>query len=463
MTILALDVGTTSVRAAAVDYEGRVVDIERRPCVTSTPAPGRLEFDAARLADDTLDAARTLAARHRAFEAVGIANQRASTVVWDRRTGRPIGPGLGWQDNRTGAMCAQLARDLGITLLPNQTATKAVWLIDAAGVPADSVCIGTLDSWIAWRLTGAHVTDHTNAAMTGLMGGDGRWNEAVLDVLELAVESLPAIVASSGTCGEATGFGPLAGMAGDQQASLIGQGCITPGAAKLTVGTGAMLDVCTGRQQPALAGAGCFPIIAWTDASGMTFGAEALALAAGSCVEWLIDLGVLTSAAESDALAGSVDDTDGVVFVPALSGLGTPYWDLGARGALFGLTRGTTRAQVVRAVLDGIAHRCAELAGAAQRDTGFALDRLRLDGGLAANSTFVELLAQRSGRVIEVSAVAESTALGAAFLAGTAVGFWPSLTDASATWHPARMVVPKGLGRSQDWGRAIARTRSTNP
>lgn len=460
MRVLSVDVGTTSVRAVVVGDDAAVLDTVRIPTVVSTPRPGYLEFDPTRLADDVISTIQLAVNRSGPVDAIGVANQRSSTVVWDRRTGVPIGPGLGWQDNRTTAECSRLARDHGIALLPSQTATKAAWLVESAGVRPDSVCIGTLDSWIAWRLTGEHVTDHTNAAMTGLFSSAGTWSPDVVALLGLEMSSLPRIVTSTGVIADTTALlptGPLAALIGDQQASLVGQGCVHDAMAKLTVGTGAMLDVCTGDVPAALVGAGCFPIIAWSEPTAMAFGLEALALTAGACVEWLVQLGALADPADSDALAATVPDTGGVVFVPALAGLGTPHWNLAARGALFGLTRGTGRAHVVRAVLDGVAQRCAELADAAARDCGRPLTHLRIDGGMARNTTFVDLLARRSGRTIEVSAVTESTALGAALLAGVAIGVWPSLADASGSWRADRIVPAGDHSPVENWHAAIAR------
>jgi glycerol kinase len=263
------------------------------------------------------------------------------------------------------------------------------------------------------------------------------------------------------------GAPPIAGLAGDQQASLVGQGCVRPGLAKATFGTGGMLDLCIGDTRPPFARrgpGGTFPIVAWSAAGRITWGIEAIMLSAGSCVEWLRDdLGVLGSAAESDDLAASCADSGGVWFVPALLGLGTPVWDYGARGTLLGLTRGSGRAEVVRAVLEGIAHRGADLLEAAEADSGFSIDVLRVDGGMSANGTFTQALANAAGRPVEISAVTEATTLGAAYLAGVAVGTWANLEEATAELRPRAVVEPTRRVDRQRWLEARDRALRTVP
>lgn len=284
---------------------------------------------------------------------------------------------------------------------------------------------------------------------------------------------LPGFVDSSGEIGPATalpGSPPLAALCGDQQSSLVGQGCVRPGATKITFGTGGMLDTCTGTDAPRSARRGdhgTFPIVAWTRGGATTWGSEAIMLSAGSNVDWLCDdLGLIETPAASDAVAASVDDTDGVVYVPALLGIGTPSWDYGARGTMLGITRGTTAAHLVRAVLEGVAHRGVDLVDAAEADTGASIDRLRVDGGMSANAAFVQALADLADRPVEVSPVAEATTLGAAFLAGLAVGVWGDMADAEALWRPARVVEPSGRDRRGDrdrWAEAVTRAREWIP
>jgi glycerol kinase len=275
------------------------------------------------------------------------------------------------------------------------------------------------------------------------------WNQTVLDALRIPPSVLPTIVDSSGVVGNATilpGAPPIAGIAGDQQASLIGQGCVRDGLAKITFGTGGMLDVCVGARRPAFEArgdGGCFPIVAWRERGATTWGVEAIMLSAGTAVEWLRDdLGLIETAEQSHDVASRCDDTGGVVFVPALLGLGTPDWDYGARGTVLGITRGTGRPEVVRAVLEGVAHRGADLVEAAEADGSVSIPTLRVDGGMSANPTFVQALADATGRAVEVSPVLEATTLGAAFLAGLAVGTWGGWDDVAAAWKPKAIVEP---------------------
>ncbi|MHB8329970.1 MAG: FGGY family carbohydrate kinase, partial [Acidimicrobiales bacterium] len=314
------------------------------------------------------------------------------------------------------------------------------------------LCFGTVDSWVAWTLSGGalHVTDQTNAAVTGLMRADGSdWDDSLLEALRIPAHVLPQVVDSTGMVGEARslpGAPSICGIAGDQQASLIGQGCTQPGLAKATFGTGGMLDICVGEIRPSFerrGGAGTFPIAAWRRDKRITWGVEAIMLSAGTCVEWLRDdLGIIPDAAASDEVAAACGDTGDVWFVPALLGLGTPVWDFGARGTFVGITRGTGRAEIVRAVLEGVAHRGADLVEAAEADTGLSIAALRVDGGMSANTTFVQALADAAGRPVEVSPVVEATTLGAAFLAGMALGTYKDETDVASTWRPARVVEP---------------------
>ncbi|HEV2368563.1 MAG TPA: FGGY-family carbohydrate kinase [Acidimicrobiales bacterium] len=455
MSVLVVDVGTSGVRAAVVRPDATVDHVVHRQVLPDSPAPGLVEFDASRMAAATLEVAREALVAGGPVESVGIANQRASTVVWERATGRPVGPGIGWQDLRTVGECL-VARTQGIRVAPNMSATKLAWLLDQADpdrARADELCFGTVDTWTAWVLSegSVHVTDATNAGTTGLVSGDGRgWDATVLEGLRLPPSVLPTIVDSSGVVGEARalpGAPPVAGLIGDQQASLVGQGCTRVGLAKATFGTGGMLDVCVGRDRPSFeqrGKAGTFPIAAWQRAGAITWGLEAIMLSAGTAVEWLRDdLGIITSADESDALARACEDTGDVWFVPAFLGLGTPVWDFGARGTLLGLTRGTGRPEITRAVLEGVAHRGADLLEAAEEDSGLPITSLRVDGGMTANSTFLQALADASGRPIEVSPVLEATTLGAAFMAGMASGLWGDEEELAGTWSPRRVVEPR--------------------
>ncbi|MDQ6910445.1 MAG: FGGY family carbohydrate kinase, partial [Actinomycetota bacterium] len=418
--ILVVDVGTSSVRAAVVGPDASVKHPVRRELLPSTPAQGFVELDASLMASAALDVARAaLAAAGGAVDAVGITNQRASTVVWDRLTGEPVGPGIGWQDLRTVGMCLAL-KDSDVRVGPSQSATKLGFLLDVFDPDRSrDLCFGTVDTWIAWTLSGGalHVTDPSNAGVTGLFALEGSgWDPAPLAALGIPESVLPTVVDSSGFAGSASalpGAPPIAGIVGDQQGSLAGQACVVPGLAKLTFGTGGMLDLFVGAKRPVFERRGpngCFPIVAWRRAGVVSWGLEAIMLTAGQAVEWLRDdLGVLSSAAESEAVANGCTTTGDVWFVPALLGLATPAWDFGARGTLLGLSRGAGRAEIVRAVLEGVAHRGADLVEAAEADGAVELPSLRVDGGMSANGVFVQALADASRKPVEVSPVAEAT------------------------------------------------------
>jgi glycerol kinase len=473
MSILVIDVGTSGVRAAVVRPDASVTAEHRVEVLPSTPAPGLVEFDPGAMANAALDVARRSLAEGGPVEGVGITNQRASTVVWDRATGEPVGPGLGWQDLRTVGDCLVLQAE-GLRLAPNQSATKARHLLDLADPGRErDLCVGTVDSWLLWNLTEGqvHATDTSNAGLTGLLTGDAAgWDDAVLDQLNIPRASLPTLVDSSGPIATATalpGAPMVCGLTGDQQASLVGQGCVAPGPAKITFGTGGMLDLVVGPKRPSFASrgpAGTFPIVAWRRGDELVWGVEAVMLSAGTNVEWLRDdLGMIPDAAASHEVAAACADTEGVVYVPALLGLGTPRWDFGARGSLLGVTRGTGRGHVVRAVLEGVAQRGADLVDAAEADAATAIPTLRVDGGMSANPTFVQAVADAAQRPVEVSPVVEATTLGAAFLAGLSLGTWASWADVAAAWVPSRVVEPGPPLDRERWARAVAKATEWYP
>jgi glycerol kinase len=482
MGILVVDVGTSGVRAAVVQADSTVEHVHHLPVLPDTPFPGLVEFDATALARAVLEVAGRSLAAGGPVEVVGIANQRASTIVWDRATGVPVGPGLGWQDLRTVGTCLELQAQ-GFRLAPNASATKVAALLDLADpdrrrAGAGELAFGTVDTWVAWTLSGGrlHVTDASNAGVTGLIRPDASgWDPAVLEVLRIPESMLPTIVDSTGLVGTADalpGAPPIGGMAGDQQASLMGQGCTRPGLAKATFGTGGMLDQCIGPDRPPFSARGehgTIPIVAWRRAGRVTWGIEAIMLSAGTCVEWLRDdLAIIDSAASSAEVAGQCDDTGDVWFVPALLGLGTPVWDFGARGTFTGITRGSGRPQLVRAVLEGIAHRGADLLEAAEADSGLAIEALRIDGGMSSNPVFTQALADSCGRPIEIAPILEATTLGAAYLAGLAVGTWRDEGDVAGSWSPRQVVEPSiadvdTQARRQQWLRARERSEGTIP
>jgi glycerol kinase len=475
-SILVVDVGTSSVRAAVVRPDATVEHEHRLPLLPDSPAPGLVQFDAARMAEALLEVAHAALAEGGPVAGVGIANQRASSIVWERATGTPVAPGIGWQDLRTLGTCLALQAE-GVRLAPNASATKVMAILDEVDpdrsrAERGELCFGTVDSWVAWTLAGGagagagalHVTDATNAGVTAMIEASTvDWDEPLLQKLRVPLPMMPAIVDSSGLVGAATalpGAPPICGIAGDQQASLVGQGCTTAGMAKATFGTGGMLDQCVGQGERAPSDsrgrAGTFPIVAFKVGGEATWGTEAVMLSAGTAVEWLRDdLGVISSAAESDQVAARCESSGDVWFVPALLGLGTPVWDFGARGTLIGLTRGSGRPEVVRAVLEGVAHRGADLVEASESDSGYPIDSLRIDGGMSENDVFVAALADAIGRPVEISPVLEATALGAGLLAGLAVGTYSSVTELAGTFSPQRVVEP-GVG---DADRSAARDR----
>lgn len=486
-SVLVVDVGTSGVRAAIVRPDATVAHEHHVRVLPETPAPGLVEFDAARMAESALEVAAAALAAGGPVDGVGIANQRASVVVWERGTGRPVAPGIGWQDLRTVGSCLALQAE-GIRLAPNASATKVMAILDEvdpgrARAESGELCVGTVDSWVAWTLSGGagsdavHVTDATNAAVTQLVDpSDIEWDHELLKKLRIPAGMLPVIVDSSGAVGAASalpGSPPICGIAGDQQASLVGQGCTLPGMAKATFGTGGMLDQCTGQgagpQSAQRSTAGTFPIVAFRVGGMATWGTEAVMLSAGTCVEWLRDdLGLLASSEESEAVARQCESAEDVWFVPALLGLGTPVWDFGARGTLVGLTRGSARPHIVRAVLEGVAHRGADLLEASEADSGYPIEALRVDGGMSDNGVFVQALADATGRPIEISPILEATTLGAGLLAGLAIGTYSSTDELATTFVPRRTAEPHlddatRTARRERWLLARAKAEATIP
>jgi len=479
MRTLVIDVGTSGLRAAIVHDDTSISDLYYEEFAPHTPAPGLVEFDAVAMYEAVKRVASS-ALKSGSVHAIGITNQRASTIVWRASTSQPIGPAIGWQDLRTVGECIMARIDHGFALAPNQTATKAAWMLknyisDESERSSTDLRIGTVESWITWCLTNGahHVTDHTNAAVTGLTTASGlEWNNIVCDALGVPVHQLGRIVPSSGYIGDATdldGAPPIMALVGDQQASLVGQGCIRPAMTKITFGTGGMLDMFTGPQSPVSAKrnlGGTFPIVAFSRGSQINYGTEAIMLSAGTNMEWLRDdMGLISSSAQSHEIASTCTSTQGVAYVPALFGLGTPYWDYGARGAIFGITRGTTRAHIVRAVLEGVAHRGCDLIEAAEKDSGLTISEVRIDGGMSRNPTFVQALADASQRPVRVSPIAEATTIGAGLLAGVESGQWSHLEAATDTLSGSTVVHPlgtPGLSRQQ-WSQAVSRASAWIP
>lgn len=475
MRALAIDIGTTMIRTAMVEANGVVSHSHHERLTVTTPAPGEVELDALEIARLAIALASKTLDECGGCEVVGITNQRATTIVFDPVTGAPVGPALGWQDLRTVIDCLVLQGE-GLRLAPNQSATKARWLVANSGRAARELRFATIETWVAWNLTrrAAHVTDRSNAAITGLVARDvASWDNDILASLDLDVAMMPTIVDTMGSFGDASalaGAPTITALVGDQSASLFGQSCVTRGA-KITFGTGAMLDMVSGKEGPATMtrfSSGCVPVVAFSHDNELTWGIEGIVLSAGACIEWLRDdLGLIADAAETEILAASVRSSDGVTFVPALSGLGTPQWDFGARGGFFGITRGTSRAHMVRAVLEGIAQRGADLVDAAAQQTGTRLEELRVDGGMSANRFFVQRLADFTGLSIAVSPEREATTRGAGLMALVGAGAL-TINDVEQLWTPEDVYTPslthaERLAVRQQWAETVQRVEKTIP
>ncbi len=479
--VLAIDEGGTGVRAYVFDHDGREIATAYAEIGLSCPRPGWVEHDPIALWDRTLAVTRTAIERAgiaaNALAAIGIANQRASALVWDTETGLPIYPAIGWQDLRTVARCEDLGRR-GYLVHPLQSATKWAWILEhvpdaRARAAAGRLRLGTIDSWIGWKLSGGacHVTDPSNASCTGIYDFfTHRWDEALLDTLDLPAACLPTIVPTSAVCGTTDGavLGAtvrLAARAGDQQAAMFGQLRTEPGMMKITYGTAAMMDLNVGPSLR-LSPHGAFPLVLWGLEDGVTFCLEGSAVTAGAAVQWLRDgLGLLHDAAESEALATSVADAGGAWCVPAFQGLGTPYLDTSARALIGGLSRGTGRAEIARAVLEGVASRCGEVIEALRADSpNAAIDVLRVDGGASRNDFLMQCQADVTGLVIERPVVIDAATLGAAYLAGLATGFWRDRAEVAQIWKRDRLFEPRTTVEeraeaSARWKRRVALAR----
>jgi glycerol kinase len=490
--VLALDQGTTSSRSILFDESGRAVATAQQEFPQIYPRPGWVEHDPEAIWSSQIDTARQVLAgagiRAEDVAAIGITNQRETTVLWDRATGRPVHNAIVWQCRRTAPMCAALKaaglaepiqQRTGLVIDAYFSGTKLAWLLDnveGARSMAEQgrLAFGTIDTFLLWRLTGGqvHATDVSNASRTMLFNlADQAWDPFLLEHIGIPAAVLPTVVPSSGIVGGTLPeiFGasiPLAGVAGDQQAALFGQSCFTPGMAKNTYGTGCFLLLNTGHQ-PMVSGSGLLTTAAWQlEASApTTFALEGSIFIAGAAVQWLRDgLGILRRSQEIESLAASVPDADGVYFVPALVGLGAPYWDPYARGTIVGLTRGTSRAHLARATLEAIAFQTRDVLEAMRVDAGLELQALRVDGGAAANDLLMQLQADVLGTVVQRPVQRETTALGAAMLAGLAAGIWSSLGDLRRVWTLEREFQPAMSPAERDerygrWKEAVTRAR----
>ena len=486
--ILALDQGTTSSRSLLVDQTGGIVAIAQREFAQHFPQSGWVEHDANEIwTSQCVTIAEVLAkagATARDVVAVGIANQRETTVLWDRHSGAPLARAIVWQDRRTADVCARLAADgreaevthrTGLRLDPYFSATKLAWLLDHVPdarrrAARGELAFGTIDSWLAFKLSSGrlHITDATNASRTLLFNlTTGDWDEAMLRLFDIPRACLPAIVPSMNVHPPRIVMDsvelPLSGIAGDQHAALFGQTCFAPGMAKNTYGTGCFLLLNTG-DSPQWSRHRLLTTLAW-NAGAPQYAIEGSVFVGGAVVQWLRDgLGIIRSSAEVEALAASVPDTSDVYLVPAFAGLGAPHWDPYARGNITGISRGTTRAHIARAALESIAFQSAELLQAMQKDAAQPLTELRVDGGATANNLLMQFQADLLGAPVLRPTVTETTALGAAYLAGLAVGFWKSLPELAALWRLDRQFDPlmsrdAAATRLARWSQAVARSR----
>jgi glycerol kinase len=488
--ILSLDEGTTSARAALYDEQGRRAAMESATFHCRYPNPGWVEQDALEIWRAQLESARSVFTRagitSSDIAAVGITNQRETTVVWDHTTGEPVAPAIVWQCRRTADFCTALAaspdapeitRKTGLVIDAYFSASKIRWILqNVSGALSRArngdLLFGNVDTWLIWKLTNGavHATDVSNASRTMLMNlATGDWDEDLLRIFDVPRAMLPRIVPSSAVAGDvaAEHFGasiPIAGIAGDQQAALAGQACFRPGLSKNTYGTGCFALLHTGGRPPVSKNRLLATRAASTNAQPQ-FAIEGSVFIAGAAIQWVRDeLKAISSAAESEALATSIPDNGGVYFVPAFVGLGAPHWDPAARGLITGLTRSTGRAHIVRAALESIAYQTRELVDAMQADSGEELRELRVDGGAAASNHLMQFQADILGKPLVRPVDIETTALGAAYLAGLATGFWKSLAEVESFWRAERRFEPQMPTAARErlfgeWKAAVARAR----
>ena len=489
--VLALDQGTTSSRSIVFGRDGRAVASAQQEFPQIYPRPGHVEHDPEAIWTTQLQTAKDSLAKAKLtasdIAAIGVTNQRETTVIWDRTTGRPVANAIVWQSRITADICEKLKADgteavfrkkTGLVVDAYFSGTKIKYLLDTvSGLRAKAergdVLFGTVDSFLLWRLSGGrlHITDPSNASRTLLFNiHTGQWDDELLKLLDVPRAMLPEVRSSSEVYGETDtnlfgGSIPLAGNAGDQQAATFGQCCLEPGSAKNTYGTGCFLLMNTGSR-PVESNAGLITTVAWKIGGETTYALEGSVFIAGAAVQWLRDgLGLIEKASDIEALAASVSDNDGVYFVPALSGLGAPYWDPHARGTIVGLTRGSTKAHLARAALEAMAYQTRDVLDAMQRDAGVPLAELKVDGGASANNLLMQFQSDILPARVHRPVVLETTALGAAYLAGLAVGYWTDREDLRRNWALDREFVPERDAASRerlyaDWQRAVERSRN---
>ncbi|HEC09647.1 MAG TPA: glycerol kinase [Acidimicrobiales bacterium] len=483
--VVSIDAGTTGVRAFAVGHDGAPRASAYREFPQYFPHPGWVEHDPEEIWRAVVATLVEMAsALEEPVAALGITDQRETVVAWDARSGEPLHRAIVWQDRRTAGVCDRLVDEgrldlvrstTGLVLDPYFSGTKVAWLLGPGGVPAGpDLRIGTIDSWLMHRLTGGavHATDTTNASRTMLFDiGSLEWSAEMCDLLGVPLESLPEVKPSSGRfglTGEACPLGagiPISGVAGDQQAALFGQACLSPGMTKNTYGTGSFVLMNVGTTCPDPVD-GLLTTVAWTLADGTTtYALEGAIFVTGAAIQWLRDgLGIISEAAETGPLAASVPDTGGVYFVPALTGLGSPWWDPYARGSVLGITRGTNRAHLARATVESMAYQTRDVVTAMEQAGGVEVASLRVDGGASVMDLLLQFQADQLGVEVSRPRYTDTTALGSAFLAGLAEGFWGSLDDVAGAWHLDATFTPgmdpalADLGH-QGWLRAVERSR----
>jgi glycerol kinase len=488
--VLSIDQGTTGSTVLVFDHEGQVRSRVYSEFTQHYPKPGWVEHDADEISLVTFkviaDAIREAGIAASAIQAIGVTNQRETVVLWDRKTGQPVAHAIVWQDRRTARYCDQLKEQgheemfrskTGLVIDPYFSGTKVKWLLDnvsglRAGAARGKIAFGTIDSWLVYRLTGGkvHVTDYSNASRTLLYNiRELRWDDDLLALLDIPRAVLPEVKPSSYVYGHTDPelfFGtrgiPVAGIGGDQQAALFGQSCYMPGMAKNTYGTGSFVLMNTGTE-PVMSKERLLTTIAWgIGDEPVEYALEGAIFITGAAVQWLRDgLKILKSAAETREMARAVPHNEGVYFVPALVGLGAPHWDPYARGLLIGITRGTTRNHVARAVLESMAYQTRDVIEAMQRDSGIELKELRCDGGASVNSVLMQFQSDILGKAVEVPSIVETTALGAAYLAGLAVGFWNGRDELNGKWsldvrYRPRMAEAERAKLCRRWDKAIA-------
>ena len=485
--ILALDQGTSSSRAIVFDHEGNICSVAQMEFTQHFPQPGWVEHNPMEIwsseAAVIAEAISKIGINGKDIAAIGITNQRETTIVWDTETGVPVYNAIVWQDRRTSAFCDELkARGLvekirektGLIIDAYFSGTKLKWILD--NVPgarekaqAGKLRFGTVDSWLVWQLTRGevHITDVSNASRTMLFNINTlEWDQELLELLDIPVSMMPTVKSSSEVYGhtKTTIFAhevPIAGIAGDQQAALFGQMCTQPGSVKNTYGTGCFLLMNTGTK-PILSKNNLLTTVAWKIGDTVNYALEGSIFVGGSVVQWLRDgLGIIRSSADIEALAASVPDHGGVYFVPALTGMGAPYWDQYAHGVICGITRGTTSAHIARAALEGIAFQTMDIVQAMEKDAGVKLSELKVDGGASRNNLMMQFQADILDTAVIRPQITETTAMGACYLAGLAVGFWSSLDEIKKQWKAERTFSPSGADVTsvkEGWADAIKRT-----